>query len=234
MKNKNPQISIIIPVLNEEEYIKKVVVDIQNNATSGKIKELFVIDGGSTDNTVKEARSLGATVISAKRGRANQMNFGANIATGEILYFLHVDTLPPQGFDSHIINAYSSGNEAGCFRLQFDSNHPALTFFAWCTRINHKLCRGGDQSLYISKKLFHKTGGFNTAYTIYEDNEFIGRIYTLANFFIIPNAVKTSARRYENKGVFALQYHFGIVHLKHYLGAGPAALHNYYKQHIAM
>ncbi len=234
MKNKNPQISIIIPVLDEEEYIKKVVVAIQTNATSRNIKELLIIDGGSTDNTIHEAKALGATVISSEPGRAKQMNLGAKIATGELLYFLHVDTLPPQGFDSHIINAYSSGNEVGCFRLQFDSNHPMLRFFAWCTRINLQICRGGDQSLYISKKLFHKAGGFNTAYTIYEDNEFIGRIYTLATFTIMPNTVKTSARRYQKKGVFTLQYHFGMVHLKHYMGAGPASLYNYYKRHIAV
>ena len=234
MKKNNPQISIIIPVLNEEEYIKKVVKAIQNNATSGNIKELLVIDGGSIDNTVNAANSLGATVISSQRGRAKQMNLGAKIATGEILYFLHVDTLPPHGFDDHILNGYLNGYEAGCFRLQFDSKHPLLLFFAWCTRINHTVCRGGDQSLYISKKLFLKANGFNTAYAIYEDNEFIGRIYKLANFTILPNTVKTSARRYQKKGVFTLQYHFGIVHLKHYLGAKPATLYQYYKQHIAI
>ncbi len=234
MKKTDPQISIIIPVLNEEEYIKKVVKAIQNNATTRNIKELLVIDGGSTDNTVNEAKSLGATVISSERGRAKQMNLGAKMATGEILYFLHVDTLPPQGFDDHILNGYLNGYEAGCFRLQFDSKHPVLRFFAWCTRINHTVCRGGDQSLYISKIVFHKIGEFNTAYTIYEDNEFIGRIYKLANFTILPNTVKTSARRYQKKGVFTLQYHFGIVHLKHYLGAKPATLYHYYKQHIAI
>ena len=234
MKKNNPQISIIIPVLNEEEYIKKVVKTIQNNATSGNIKELLVIDGGSIDNTVNAANSLGATVISSQRGRAKQMNLGAKIATGEILYFLHVDTLPPHGFDDHILNGYLNGYEAGCFRLQFDSKHPVLLFFAWCTRINHTVCRGGDQSLYISKKLFLKANGFNTAYTIYEDNEFIGRIYKLANFTILPNTVKTSARRYQKKGVITLQYHFGIVHLKHYLGAKPGTLYQYYKQHIAI
>lgn len=234
MKYINPQISIIIPVLNEEEYIKKVVKAIQNNATSKNIKELLVIDGGSTDGTVNEAESLGATVISSERGRAKQMNLGAKMATGELLYFLHVDTLPPKGFDTHILNGYSDGSEAGCFRLQFDSPHPVLRFFAWCTRINHKLCRGGDQSLYISKNLFLKAKGFNTAYTIYEDNEFIGRIYKLTNFIILPNTVRTSARRYDKKGVFTLQYHFGVVHVKHYLGAGPAALYDYYKQYIAV
>jgi len=234
MQNKKTQISIIIPVLNEEQYIKKVLTIIETNATSEFICEVLVIDGGSTDTTVAVAQNLGATVISSERGRAKQMNLGAKIATGELLYFLHVDTVPPKGFDSQITAAFLNGNEAGCFRLQFDSDHPALRFFAWCTRINHQICRGGDQSLFISKKLFRKAGGFNAAYTIYEDNEFIGRIYGLANFTILPNAVKTSARRYQNKGVFTLQYHFGIVHLKHYLGAGPASLYSYYKQHITM
>ena len=68
MKNKNPQISIIIPVLDEEEYIKKVVVAIQTNATSRNIKELLIIDGGSTDNTIHEAKALGAKVISSEPG----------------------------------------------------------------------------------------------------------------------------------------------------------------------
>jgi rSAM/selenodomain-associated transferase 2 len=234
MSTEKTKISIIIPVLNEEQYIKNVLTSIETNAISECIREILVIDGGSTDSTVAVAQSLGATVISSERGRAKQMNLGAQLATGELLYFLHVDTVPPKGFDSQISAAFLNGNEAGCFRLQFDSNHPVLRFFAWCTRINHKLCRGGDQSLFISKKLFHKVGNFNAAYTIYEDNEFIGRIYKLADFTILPNTVKTSARRYQNKGVFTLQYHFGIVHLKHYLGAGPASLYSYYKQHIAM
>ncbi len=234
MNNKKPRISIIIPALNEEEYIKKVLTSIETNATSECIHEILVIDGGSSDTTSVVAESFGATVILSERGRAKQMNLGAKIATGNLLYFLHVDTIPPKGFDSQISAAFLNGNKAGCFRLQFDSNHPVLGFFAWCTRINHQICRGGDQSLFISKKLFRKAGGFNARYTIYEDNEFIGRIYKLANFTILPNTVKTSARRYQNKGVFTLQYHFGIVHLKHYLGAGPASLYSYYKQHIAM
>lgn len=234
MKIKKKQISIIIPVLNEEQYIKKVLTSIKTNATSECIHEILVIDGGSEDTTVAVARSLGATVILSERGRAKQMNLGAKIATGDLLYFLHVDTVPPKGFDYQISAAFLNGNEAGCFRLQFDSNHPVLHFFAWFTRINHQICRGGDQSLYISKNLFYKVGGFNTAYTIYEDNEFIGRIYKLATFTILPNTVRTSARRYQNKGVFTLQYHFGIVHLKYYLGAEPSTLYDYYKQYIAV
>jgi rSAM/selenodomain-associated transferase 2 len=234
MKENKPQISIIIPVLNEEDYIRKVLVTIRENTTSKSIKEVLVIDGGSTDNTVKEALDLGVQVIPAAKGRAKQMNKGAQMATGNLLYFLHVDTLPPKGFDSHILNTFSKGFEAGCFKLRFDSQNKFLRFFAWCTRINHLICRGGDQSLYISKNLFQKVGGFNEAYTIYEDNEFIQRISRLTRFAIMPSTVETSVRRYDQRGIFILQYHFGMIHAKHYLGAGPADLYNYYKTHISL
>ena len=234
MSNKIPLISIIIPVLNEEAYIKKVLQSIIENTSTDRIAEILVVDGGSTDNTISEASHFGARVISSKKGRALQMNLGANIAIGDILYFLHVDTLPPKDFDKDILNTFEEGNSVGCFRMQFDSSHPLLRFFAWCTRINTQICRGGDQSLFISKTLFEKVSGFDESYKIYEDNEFIRRIYKRAKFKIIPNTVKTSARRYRKKGIVKLQCHFGMIHLKHYLGAGPDALHNYYVKHIVV
>ncbi len=117
MKKNKPQISIIIPVLNEEDYIRKVLVAIRENATSTNIKEVLVIDGGSADHTVKEALGLGVQVVSAAKGRAKQMNKGAQIATGDLLYFLHVDTIPPKGFDAHILNTFSKGFESGCIGI---------------------------------------------------------------------------------------------------------------------
>ena len=234
MNKQSPQISIIIPVLNEQEYIRKVLLSISENASSNQIKEILVIDGGSNDNTIEEALDMGARVISASRGRAIQMNLGAKIASGDILYFLHVDTLPPKNFDTEILSAYSQGFHVGCFRLEFDTNHPFLGFFAWCTRINSQVCRGGDQSLFILKSLFEKANAFDESYKIYEDNEFIRRVYKIAPFKVLKNTVTTSSRRYEKKGMLALQWHFTIIHMKHYFGAGPENLHKYYEKHIAV
>ena len=76
--------------------------------------------------------------------------------------------------------------------------------------------------------------GFNENYIIYEDNEFIGRVYKTTRFKILPFHVKTSARRYEEQGQIRLQYHFGILHLKNYFGAGPEQLYDYYKRKIAL
>ncbi len=234
MKAQYSKISIIIPVLNEEKSIAPVLEFLKENSNLGNIKEILVVDGGSSDTTVSIASNLGTRVIHAPKGRAKQMNFGAKMAQGEVLYFLHVDTLPPKDFDESILNAVHTGNEAGCFRMKFDSSSRFLAFFAWFTKLNFKVCRGGDQSLFITKMLFQKTGGFNENYVIYEDNEFTDRLYNFVDFKILPRHVITSARRFEERGEVALQYHFGMIHLKNYFGAGPEQLYDYYKRKITI
>ena len=116
--------------------------------------------------------------------------------------------------------------------MQFDSQNLILQFFGWLSRINHTLCRGGDQSLFITKSLFEKSDGFNENYLIYEDSEFISRLYQKTNFKILPQKVITSARKYRQKGWLRVQFHFGIIHLKNYLGATPDELYNYYSKKL--
>ncbi len=234
MKQNNPQLSIIIPVLNEENAIDTFLRSLKEHSTAENINEILVVDGGSEDATISLAANHDVTVLRSQKGRAKQMNLGAKNASGEILYFIHVDTLPPKDFDKSIIEAVLNKNEVGCFQMKFDSNSRFLGFFAWFTRVNIQLCRGGDQSLFITKNLFEKSGGFDENYVVYEDNEFIGRLYEIGPFKILPRHVKTSARRYEERGEVALQYHFGMIHLKNYLGAGPEQLYDYYKRKIVI
>jgi len=235
MKNNPLQISIVIPVLNEEKSIPKLLSHLKTNiSTSNFIQEIIIVDGGSTDNSVSIAKENGSIVVSSKKGRAVQMNVGAKKATGSILYFLHIDTFPPKNFDTLIVNAFQKKQSVGCFQMKFDNNHLFLKFFAWFSKINHKMCRGGDQSLFISKELFNSLNGFNEDFIIYEDNEFISRVYKEHTFTILPQKVKTSARKYEEIGIYKLQYYFGIIHLKKQFGASPLKLHKYYKKKIAI
>jgi len=232
--NNLKNISIIIPVLNEEDHIGLLLHYLKRYYSPTTVKEILIVDGGSKDDTIKIAREFGIRVIPSEKGRAKQMNLGAIHAQGDVFYFLHVDTFPPKKFDYFVLDAINKGYEAGCFRIKFDNNSWFLQFFSWFSRINHKICRGGDQSLFITKSLFQKTGGFNEDYRVYEDNEFIGRLYKKTSFKILPQHVRTSARKYEEKGMVKLQYHFGVIHIKNYLGAEPDKLYQYYKRNIPL
>lgn len=234
MKHNNPQISIIIPTLNEAGSIKGLIALIRSNSNPLHLSEILVVDGDSNDATTSRAIEGGAVVVQAARGRAVQMNRGAKEASGGILYFLHADTFPPAGFDLAILKAIEKGHNAGSFRMRFDSTSWFLRFFSWFTKFNHPLCRGGDQSLFVSRRLFQECGGFNEAYRIYEDNEFISRLYKKTAFTVLPGQVMTSARRYREKNALRLQFHFAIMHFKRFLGAGPDTLHRYYSRNISL
>src|SRR3954454_22132405 len=109
-------ISIIIPAYNEEAQIAGTIAAVRTQGDTSHITEIIVADGGSRDKTIDVAKEAGAiAVINPTKGRAAQMNYGASIAKGDILYFLHADTLPVKDFTTDIINAVYNGFEAGCF-----------------------------------------------------------------------------------------------------------------------
>lgn len=223
-------LSIIIPVLNEEENLKVLLPYLKENAFD--TNEIIVVDGGSQDATSLIAKNENAKLIASDKGRAKQMNAGASVATSEILYFLHADTFPPKGYDTLIKEGVKTGKNAGCFRMKFDSNHWWLRLAGWFTKFNWKICRGGDQSQFITKKLFEEIGGYDENYLIYEDNVLINKLYRQKSFSVLPETVTTSARRYLEKGVWKLQYHFWVIHAKHFWGASPAKLYQYYEKYI--
>ncbi|MEL6483210.1 MAG: TIGR04283 family arsenosugar biosynthesis glycosyltransferase [Bacteroidota bacterium] len=233
MKSSTSQISVVIPVWNEAKGIGALLNHLKDaESPQGNVLEVICVDGGSTDGTLEVLETKDVKLVSSEKGRAKQMNAGAQQAQGDILYFLHADTYPPKNFDTYILDAIQNQSVAGCFRMQFDTRNPILRFFAWLSRINHTLCRGGDQSLFIQKDAFLASGGFNESYRIYEDTEFITRLYAENPFTILPHHVVTSARKYREKGWLKVQFHFAMIHLKNYLGAGPEELYQYYRKNL--
>ena len=234
-------LSIIIPVLNEADNIAVLLNHLINNSSPINIAEIIVVDGGSQDGTQEKVKTLSTAqneteiiVLESSKGRAKQMNAGAKMATGDILYFLHADSFPPKNFDQLIINEVNKGNHAGCFRMQFNSNHWWLRLASWLTQFSWRACRGGDQSQFIIKSLFKAIGGFNENYIIYEDNILINELYARNQFVVIQEKIKTSARLYKKHGVWKLQYHFWAIYVKKWLGATADDLYRYYKKHIEL
>lgn len=224
------KISVIIPAYNEEGYVRKTIQSVLDRG-GDHIKEIIVADGGSKDQTVKEAGSASARVYtSPSRGRAAQMNYGASKSQAEVLYFLHADSIPAKGFARKIISEVEKGRPAGCFRLAFDRSNVLLNFYAWCTRFDIDAFRFGDQSLFITTELFSKIGGFRDDHIVMEDHEIIKRIKRRTSFTILEDTVTTSSRKYERNGIVRLQCIFTLIFVLYRMGVPQPKLLLIYKK----
>jgi rSAM/selenodomain-associated transferase 2 len=226
-------ISIIIPTYKEASVIERTIDYLRRNDEDNLISEIIVADGGSNDGTIEKALAAGATIIPCQaKGRASQMNQGAADANGEILYFLHADTIPPADFIRTIRSSINNGSGSGCFRLAFDHDHWFLKANCWFTRFNVNLIRFGDQSLFVKRELFLNCGGFNTDYIVMEDQEIIGRLRRLSKFEVIQKPVITSARKYKENGIYKTQGIFFLIWFMYYLGYSQQTLVQTYKRMI--
>jgi rSAM/selenodomain-associated transferase 2 len=223
-------ISVIIPTYNEQDNIAKLVLFLRENG--GQIlKEIIVSDGGSTDKTLVIATQNGArTVLSSGKGRAAQMNYGASMASGDILYFVHADTFPPALFCSDIEKAMRDGFTIGRYQTKFDSKKFVLKLNAFFTRFDLFMCYGGDQTLFVEKKLFESIGGFDSSMRIMEDYEIIERAKKRSNYKILPGKTLISARKYETNSWWRVQRANYIIVQMYKKGADQEAMVKIYKE----
>ncbi len=199
------KISIIIPTYNEAENIGKIISYLLSVSQKNNI-EIIVADGGSTDNTVELAQEHGALGILSKiKGRAGQMNNGVEFATGDVLYFIHADSRPPLTYFNDIENAIAKGYNCGCYRSQFDSNNFMLKINAFFTRLNVLFCRGGDQTIFVTRALFEKVGPYKNEMLIMEDYDFLARIRKHGKFILFNKATIFSARKYDENSWLKVQ-----------------------------
>ena len=208
-------ISVIIPAQNEQDSIVELIKHIKNTSRTNAVKEIIVAVNG-TDLTAARSRKAGAIVVEVGSSRAIALNGGQAVASGDILYFLHADSLTPIGWDTLIINSYTAGYHAGCFCLQFDSDHPLLRFSASLSKYNWKRIRFGDQSLYVGRDIFIKAGKYDEAMKILEDREIINRIIKISKFTVLQDDIITSDRKYQIYGYWRLQSIFLAVNVLYF------------------
>lgn len=220
------KISIIIPVLNEEEMLPKLLKQICANADGA---EVLVVDGGSTDNSLQLANQFPVRVINSPKGRAKQMNAGAKAATGDVYYFCHSDTIPPAEFIADISQGIEEGFPVGCYRLGFDSDNFFLKINTWFTQFKKMWCRGGDQSLYITKAVFEDLGGFPDDYIIMEEYCLIKKVFEKYSFKIIPKYIIASSRKYQKNHYMKVQFANLIVFNMYRFGFSQERMYRTYR-----
>ncbi len=212
-----PNISIIIPTLNEAAYLPLTLKNI--SLLNPPPKEILVVDSYSEDETVSIALSFGVPVIySPERGRSMQMNLGAKIATGEILCFLHADTIVPHDLITIISQTLANQNiVCGGFisimgnsettRWSISLHNYLKTFYAPLLFRPHLFFKGlrilfGDQVIFSRRTDFWKVGGFNTNLSIMEDADLCLKLVKLGRIYLVNRFVYTSDRRVAKWGVF--------------------------------
>ena len=226
----SPTISVIIPVLNEESVIQKTLRGLPPWGETQRI-EVIVVDGGSQDTTVDRARPH-ARILSTPRGRARQMNAGAEAARGDTLLFLHADTQLPRDAYRHIQAALEDLDcVGGAFRHTLDRGGPLYRFISFCSNLRAKWLGiiYGDQAVFVRRTVFEKLGGFREM-EILEDGDFTFRLRKVGRIKLLRASVVTSARRWEKIGPVRTAFLMWVVALGYICGVRPDKLKRLYPE----
>ncbi|OAV43403.1 glycosyltransferase [Lewinella sp. 4G2] len=200
-------IHVVIPVIDEAPNLRELLPLLLGELVGRGT--VTVADGGSTDD-IADVMATHPEVNHyhcSQCGRAFQMNAAARqfATAADVVYFVHADTRPPGGFYEDIKSAVDEGYDVGCYRFKFDMFHPLLSINAFCTRFNGLACRGGDQSLYLTRKAFEQLDGFREM-KIMEDYDIIQRTWASdLQFKVMPKDILVSARKYRVNGWFRVQ-----------------------------
>ena len=222
-------LSIIIPVLNEQETIGKSLAALQPLRRRGV--EVIVVDGGSKDFTVALAQPLADLVLDAPVGRASQMNAGARRAQGEHFLFLHSDTALPDQALTQISVALNEGKRIwGRFDVRFDSPLRILRVVAFMMNGRSRLTgiATGDQGMFVQRGAFEQVGGFPEI-ALMEDIALSRSLKRLSRPACFRARVTTSARRWEENGALRTILLMWRLRAAFFLNADPSRLAERYR-----
>ncbi|MDI9245145.1 TIGR04283 family arsenosugar biosynthesis glycosyltransferase [Marinobacter sp. CHS3-4] len=224
-------LSIIMPVWREAQTIESTLSGLQSLRQAGH--ELLVVDGGSDDDTVQLARPLCDRVIGSAPGRAVQMNAGAAVATGNVLVFLHADTLLPENALNHLADFQRSDAAWGRFDVRLSGRRPLFRVISWFINRRSWLSgiATGDQAMFVRRSVFERLGGF-AAIPLMEDVELSARLKRESRPFCISDPVTTDSRRWQKNGAWRTVFLMWRIRWRFWRGDSPESLAKLYRADV--
>lgn len=228
------KISIIIPMLNEKEMLRRTLDQLERFPSA----EIIIVDGGSTDGTVAILQawldrhsSQARLVLYCERGRARQMNAGAKQATGEIFLFFHADSLLPEGAIDAISEVIGSpGVVGGAFRFRIDSDIFFLKTIEKLANLRSRVFKlpYGDQGLFVRREVFERLGGYADL-PLMEDVDFIWRLKKEGKVVLVKEEITTSPRRWFQEGIYYTSLRNFFLLTLYLGGVSPRRLARWYR-----
>ncbi|MCG7897972.1 MAG: TIGR04283 family arsenosugar biosynthesis glycosyltransferase [Candidatus Thiodiazotropha weberae] len=224
------QLSIVIPCLNEGEMLIDLLQALQYLRQQGH--ELILVDGGSEPSPDQSLQAWVDHLLVTEPGRAQQMNHGASVAAGELLWFLHADTRFTPGSEQPMLVPPVDESLWGRFDIRLSGSHLLLRvverMMNWRSRITG--IATGDQGIFVHRALFQKIGGFPQQ-PLMEDVEISKRLKRHAPPRCLYQQLTTSSRRWESAGILPTILLMWGLRLAYWLGVTPQRLADYYRNH---
>lgn len=217
--------SIIIPTYYAQETLIRIISSTRRAFNNS---EIIIVDGGSHDKTVSLAEACADEVVVSKKGRGIQMNKGVERATGDMLVFLHADTILPRNAEEILEAEFSSQQiQIGTFRMRFDKDHWLLNFYGKLTKFDSLWTRFGDQCIVMRRSFFDQIGGYPN-WPLFEDVRLLQEARRQTRIYSFPGNVVTSASKYLENGILNQQLKNGWLILLYLLGVSPYVLSKKY------
>jgi len=231
-------ISIIIPVYNEEKNIEQTISNVFSAlSTPDNLSEIILVDGHRENTTIQtkafEKLSLAhpqLAALSSPKGRANQMNAGAQLAKGDILLFLHADSHLPFEWDSEVLSLLNPKCRSGAFSLKIDSSHPFLKWVSFSTTLRSRIhsIPYGDQGIFVDRNLFFEIGMFGEM-PLMEDIDLMKKLRKKTKVRISKLKILTSSRRWKKEGYILCTLRNRALSALFTFGVSPNYLAKFYR-----
>jgi rSAM/selenodomain-associated transferase 2 len=222
------RLSIVVPTLEEEDALPATLARVR----TAPVHELIVVDGGSRDRTQTVAARYADRVLQAPAGRASQMNAGAAAASGDVLLFLHADTLLPADFTLAIARALAdAATIGGRFDVRLEGASRLLPIVAAAINWRSRWTRiaTGDQAIFVRRHAFDVVGGY-AAVPLFEDVCLTTALKHRGRIACLRERVVTSGRRWERRGALRTIVLMWSLRLGYALGVSPTRLRRFYEE----